>query len=463
MSIALVGFVLLAMSQGDLQGPSRIDAGVVPCPGILALSTGFTVGIRSPCPGQEWAMAFGLSGSDWEGVGTLTPDGGFVVAGFATGGDAWVVKLNASGTALWQKSYGGSGSDTVRDVDATTDGGFVLAGRLGSFGAWLLKLDATGTVILQKTFAGVGSEASSIDETSDGGFIVGGWSDSNGRDYWVLRVDSLGNLLWEATFGSPAEETLTSVQQTVDGGFILGGYAWTDTGGLFGGGKRDAWVIKVDAHGNLEWQKLLGTSGYDGALSILQTSDAGYVLAGNTGSYGSLKRLIMKLDANGEIQWQKTYGGSGDTFTDIQQTPDGGYIAAGRIEMGRKAGSGNPDFGIVKLDANGNIEWQKAYGGAGSDYATSVSVVPGNGYFVTGISSSFGESQDVWALRVDANGGLFGCGTSVAAGSLSPSTGTPRLKGINSVSTLAHPTSAVADGTAIATDLNLAVGTQCAA
>jgi uncharacterized delta-60 repeat protein len=259
----------------------------------------------------------------------------------------------------WQKTYGGSSDDWANSIQQTSDGGYIVAGGTNSFGAggggdfYIIKLDASGNKVWEKTYGGSSSDwASSIQQTSDGGYIVAGETSSFGAgngDFYIIKLDANGNKIWEKTYGGSSHDWASSIQQTSDGGYIVAGRT-----NSFGAGYDDFYIIKLDANGNKIWEKTYGGSSSDWAYSIQQTSDGGYIVAGETKSFGAGEYdcYIIKLDANGNKVWEKTYGGSSsDWANSIQQTTDGGYIVAGDTSS---FGAGSYDFYIIKLDANGN-------------------------------------------------------------------------------------------------------------
>ena len=381
----------------------------------------------------EWQKCLGGSSTDRANSIQQTSDGGYIVAGSIEsnngdvtgnhgGWDYWVVKLDSNGNIIWQKSLGGSGIDEAQSIQQTTDGGYIVAGisdsndgdvtdNHGYFNYWVVKLDASGNIIWQKSLGGSGiDEAQSIQQTTDGGYIVAGMSSSKngdvtgnhgGWDYWVVKLDASGNIIWQKSLGGTGEDYTFSIQQTSDTGYIVAGYSDFNDGDVTGNhGNGDYWVVKLDANGNIIWQKSLGGSSWDVANCIQPTGDGGYVVAGVsssndgdvTGNHGGWDYWVAKLDANGNIIWQKSLGGSGnDEAKSIQQTTDEGYIVAGvsYSNDGDVTGNhGNGDNWVVKLDANGNIIWQKSLGGSGNDVAQSIQQTTDGWYIVAGMSSS---------------------------------------------------------------------------
>ncbi|MCD4749124.1 MAG: hypothetical protein K8R59_07105, partial [Thermoanaerobaculales bacterium] len=219
---------------------------------------------------------------------------------------------SAYGELFWAKTYGGSESDFAYSIQKTNDTGFIVAGHTYTFGAgssdyWILKLDTNGVVEWQKTYGESSADyAGFIQQTNDGGYVVAGenWSYF---DCWVLKLDSSGTVEWQKVYGGSEQDRVNCIQQTTDGGYIVCGFTSS-----YGAGNADYWVLKLDSSGNIEWQKAYGRSDSDYARSIQQTSDGGYIVAGFIDAYGagSPDYWVLKLDSSGNIEWQKTYGGS---------------------------------------------------------------------------------------------------------------------------------------------------------
>jgi len=388
----------------------------------------------------EWVRTYGVGTGHWEYERAYsiqqTTDGGYIVAGM-TYSDVieeygmWVLKLDESGNVVWQKIYGvsdGIGGDTV-SIQQTADGGYILAGKLGSYvtyghDMWVLKLDENGNVVWQKTYGVSDTDeyAMSIQQTADGGYIVAGSfgfpTSGDGTflgylvfgDVWVLKLDESGNVVWQNTYGGSGEygEGATSIQQTTDGGYIVAGITVS-----FGAGECDMWVLKLDESGNVVWQKAYGGQNTEGAMSVRQTSDGGYIVAGATlFSFGAgvWDMLILKLDRNGNISWSKTYGGENWEYaTAIQQTTDGGYIVVGGTKTFDVNGYDNA--WLLKLDSSGNISWEKSYGATGDvDEGSFVRQTTDGGYIVAGGTMSFGvDAWDIWVLKINSSGEIPGC------------------------------------------------------
>jgi hypothetical protein len=346
----------------------------------------------------EWSKCFGGSALDTaeftaEAI-RQTPDGGYIVAGtsYSTdsdlaslfhhgGSDYWIVRIDIGGAIRWSINLGGSGLDEAHSIQQTSDGGYIVAGS-----------------------------SASPDEI--GGDVTG---NHGTYDYWVVTLDENGEIAWEKSLGGTGDDFAYSIQQTLDLGYIVAGSSTSRNGNVTGNhGGSDYWVVKLRANGNIEWQKSLGGTEADEARSIQQTSDGGYIVAGwsssifgeVTGNHGGSDYWVVKLNADGTIDWKECLGGTGDdNATFIQQTLDGGYIVAGwsfssgpaespELPNGNVSGHhGGSDYWVVKLGADGGILWQKCLGGAGLDNANAIYQASVGGYVVTG--SSFSDDGDV--------------------------------------------------------------------
>ncbi len=363
----------------------------------------------------SWANSYG--GTDGEAAFAVeqTSDLGYILVGhtwsFGAGrSDVWLLKLSASGTVEWQRTYGGAEDDEALSAHQTPDGGYIVAGYTASFGdpdydTWVLKLDSSGGIAWEYAY-GAGSQefASSVERTSDGGYILGGRTNSgaDAPDFWALKLDSNGVALWDRTYSLGADRRIESIHETSDNGYIL-------AGSTSSGGAPAAWVIKTDANGNIVWERT-----YDPGLGadveeIQVTSDGGYVLIAEalTGG-GDQDFWVLKLESDGDVEWESTYGGAGEEDAQpIRQTSDGGYIMAGET---RSFGAGGGDVWVVKLNQNGQIMWERTYGGTGDDEVTSLDQTTDGGYVIAGETTSFGAgATDIWVLKIDSTGNIRGC------------------------------------------------------
>jgi hypothetical protein len=376
--------------------------------GLALLLVGLGVGKSvAQAPSWEWVKTFGGSNDDWGSSVQQTSDGGFILVGYtasfgAGGPDVWLIKTDADGNKLWDRTFGGGGLDEGRSVQQTSDGGFIIVGYTASFGAgdvWLIKTDADGNKLWDRTFGGGNlDEGLSVQQTSDGGFIIVGYTASFGAgwaDVWLIKTDADGNKLWDRTFGGSDWDEGWSVQQTSDGGFIIVGYTVS-----FGAEWADVWLIKTDANGNKQWDRTFGGRYSDGGRSVQQTSDGGFILVGDTWSFGAGEAdvWLIKTDANGNKQWDRTFGGSeNDLGYSVQQTSDGGFIIVGATAS---FGAGGPDVWLIKTDANGNKQWDRTFGGRYSDGGRSVQQTSDGGFIIVGATRSVGAGDyDVLLIK----------------------------------------------------------------
>ena len=368
----------------------------------------------------QWAKTYGGTASDYPYSIKQTSDGGYIVAGMTWGFDAGVtnmliVKLSSEGDIEWQKTYGGSGEDGSWNtiIQETSDGGYIVATDTASFGAggkdvWILKLFSDGEIEWQKTYGTTEDDDArgGIRITSDGGYVVAGRTWISGYyDFWVLKLNSSGNIEWQKSYGGRGHQYADSVQQTSDGGYVVAGSSGYERYG--------SWIIKLSFEGNIEWQRTYGGEGrsYNYRCHIQQTSDGGYIVTDYSDLFGTgmYDFLVLKLNSSGDIEWQKTYGGSDDDFVavSIQQTSEGGYIVTG---ITSSFGAGGFDIWVLKLFSDGDIEWEKTYGSGNTEQPFSIQQTSDGGYIVAGYTSSGGQSTDMLILKISPDGNIEPCG-----------------------------------------------------
>jgi hypothetical protein len=252
---------------------------------------------------------------------------------------------------LWTRTYGGSGNDYGCSVQQTSDGGYIITGYTASFGAggsdvWLIKTDALGDTTWTKTFGGGGDDRGySVQQTTDGGYVVSG---SKLDSVYLIKTDSTGNTLWTKTYKGSFEDCGFSVKQTTDGGYIIAGH-------------RGLWLIKTDSVGDTLWTKK--SWDLSCGCSVQKTIDNGYIVAGFKEAFPIAQTshiVVIKTDTLGDIQWRRTFGKLGyyNEGRSVQQTSDGGYIVAGYAD---EQGSCDGKTCLLKISASGDSLWMIKY------------------------------------------------------------------------------------------------------
>lgn len=312
-------------------------------------------------------------------------------------------------TPAWSKTYGGTNIDFGRSVIKTTDGGYAIGGYTYSSGAggadfYLVKTDSIGNVQWTKTYGGTTADmAYSVIQTRDGGYAITGQTNSygaGGYDFYLVKTDQNGNTQWIKTYGGTGNDAAYSVIQTSDNGYAVAGQTSS-----FGAGMNDVYFVKTDSSGNMQWSKTYGGTGNDYGYSLITTRDSGYAIAGDTNSSGAGGHdfYLIKTDSSGNMQWTKTYGGANtDIGYALIPTSDGGYAIAGQTNS---FGAGNFDMYLVKTNSTGNLQWSKTYGGAYADVGYSVIQTKEGGYAVGGYTYSFGAGDaDGYLVKTDSLG-----------------------------------------------------------
>ncbi len=310
---------------------------------------------------------------------------------------------------LWTRTYGGSDSDGSYSVEQTPDGGYIIAGQTWSFGAglydfWLLKLDSLGDTLWTYTYGGSGHDLDrSVQLTSDGGYILAGSSNSFGAgdfDIYLVKTDSLGHVLWTRTYGGGENDYGWCVCQASDGGYIIAAETHS-----FGAGLSDLYLVKTEANGDTVWTRTYGGIWWDWGDFVEQTSDGGYIITGGTHIIGqnTADVYLLKIDSLGDTLWTRIYGGGWwDWGECVQQTSDEGYIITGYTSS---FGAGLSDIYLLKTDSLGDLLWTRTYGGTNRDYGYSVRQTSDEGYIIAGWTASFGPgAEDVYLVKIDSLG-----------------------------------------------------------
>ncbi len=384
----------------------------------------------------EWQKSLGGTGDDIASSIIQTSDGGYIVTGYTSSDDGdvtglhgllsddyWVVKLTSTGTISWQKCYGGGGSERATAIQQTTDGGYIVAGYSNS--------PVSGDITVHHGL----------------------------DDIWVIKITSTGALTWEKSFGGTGVDVANAIQQTTDGGYIVAGYSDATNGDVTGNhGFTDFWVVKINSSGVITWQKSLGGTDEDRAMSVVQAADGGYVVVGQTqtnnngdvsGKHALIDAWVVKLNSSGSLQWQKCLGGGfNDIAASVIQASDGNFIIAGQTNStdGDIAGShGANEFWVVKVSSSGGLTWQKCYGGFMDEWAKSIQEVAPNSYIVCGLTySTDGDvsghhgGQDMWIAKLGGTAAVNSVNATDIVISPNPATNSVTVSGIDKVTIRAY-------------------------
>ncbi len=328
----------------------------------------------------------------------------------------WTV-LTAQALAQYRigfvRNHGGAGNEEARDVDELPNGDLLVAGWTTSFGhgsndLYLTKWSSGGDLLWTQTYGGTGQDGYEwvgLQVTSDGGSVLCGESNSSpalSRDFYVVRTDGDGNVLWQRDYGGADEERPRDLRQTRDGGFIIVGFTRS-----YGQGPASYYVVKTDPNGNVAWDGSYGGYAIDDAHSVDVLKDGGYVVAGYTTSFGSgpADIYVVRLDEDGEIVWEHTYGGAGSEgvaeYVRIREIADGGF---GIASFTTSSGHGGKDAYFVKTDPAGNVLWTRTYGGTGNDDARDFVPLPEGGFALVGYTYSWGQSGDLFLIVTNSSG-----------------------------------------------------------
>jgi hypothetical protein len=344
---------------------------------------------------------FGSSFFDFGSSVQQTRDTGYIIAGitdlYDTLGDICLIKLDSSGDTLWTKIIGNTGQDYSNDVFQTFDNGYVIVGETKSFGTssldLLIKTDSVGNIIWTKTYSG--NKSRSIIQTPDSGFIFTG--ESAGGDCSLRKVNRNGDLVWAKDFGGASQlDEGFDLKQTSDGGFIIVGVTYSFPLSSY----NNVYLIKTDGMGNLLWSKSYGGNSWEFGFSVNETHDGGYILSGNTYSFGIYSRsgYIIKTDTIGNIVWSKVLSGVGE-FTSIMESVNGGYIAIGDYSLF------DQDYCILKIDSLGSLIWISRIGGSLQENCYASAQTFDGGFILLGLTKSFGFGDwDMYLVKTDTIG-----------------------------------------------------------
>lgn len=401
---------------------------------------------------KEWDLCLGGRYDDFATCIIKSQYGGYLSAGafmnenvvagnsyFKT--DGFINKITENGILEWSITYGGEDTDQLNSADETADGGYIFAGftysndgdvsgNHGGSDVWVVKTNYAGDFEWQKCFGGINDDfAEKIVRTIDNGFIIVGYTESNSddvlgnhgkSDVWVVKLDSDGNMIWQKCLGGSENDLAYDIKQMVDGSYILVGKSASDDGDI----TRhitgdDVWIVKLDAVGEIIWQKTYGTIGTEALYSVSVNDEGGFYVVGRSNSHGNdfeghfgyIDIIAIKLDQNGNMIWQKCFGGKmDDTALSVKTTVDNGLIIAGTSESRNgnvTDNKGEKDFWILKLVSTGEIQWKKSFGGSDREEAYEILQTEDYGFVVAGMTrSSDGDVSedpgigDAWIIKL---------------------------------------------------------------
>ncbi len=405
---------------------------------------------QKECVIPLWSKNFGGSANEQANTAIHTSDGSLLVAGYSNSPDGdpannfgnrdyWLLKLDSAGNILWEKNYGGSANEIAKSVlelpggdllllgsSSSTDG--QVAGNHGQEDVWILRLGPSGNAIWARCFGGSGNESAEKIIPVPGGFVVAGYTQSTDGDllqnqgdfdYWIFKIDDNGNLLWSKTYGGSLADWAYSPSLADNGNLLIAGSSFSDDGDITGNiGFYDYWVLKLSPDGNLIWARNYGGPFEERAYNSVATPDGGCIITGTTlsgsgdvpGNNGSYDCWILRLNSDGNVVWTKTYGGAQeDRAFGIAEAEDG-FLVSGFTSS--QSGDVSNNYGIkdgwlIKLGEDGNLVWEKNFGGSQDDRFYATGVIPGDGFFAAGSSLSEDTDlpgnkgqRDLWVIRL---------------------------------------------------------------
>ena len=408
-----------------------------------------------------WQKSLGGSAFDYGKSVEQTSDGGYIIAGYASSNngditnpkgsyDYWIVKLNENGSMIWQKSFGGSNQDVANCISETSDGGFIIAGYTISHDGdvsspistsgyykdyWLVKLSSSGSIQWEKSYGGSDQDiANYVTQTSDGGYIVCGNTESNDNgidnysayaDGWILRLNSTGGTIWAKNYGGTLDDDLKYITELSNGRIIaVGSSKSNDNDVSSNNGENDAWVLKLTSSGTVDWSNLYGGDKNDVANSAIVLYDGTVIFAGNSESAnggfvqaGNGDYIIGSIGPNGTTNWLKSYGGTAvDNAYSICKKADGNFVIAGSSKSNNgtvQANKGAMDFWLLEINSAGDTIWTQNYGGTLDDVAYNIKQTDDKGFIITGSSNSTNGDitasnggQDYWVVKLSAFVGI---------------------------------------------------------
>ena len=372
-------------------------------------------GVMAACSsGGLWTKTYGGPSADGGRSLCSTEEGTYVVAGytssFGSGAtDMYAMNIDETGGVLWSNAYGGAGWEYGYGMCPAHDGGYLLTGYSTSFGdgskdVFVVKIDENGNEDWMQTYGGIGLDVGMSVCQTDEGYLVAGYTESFGageNDMYVIGIDQTGAVLWEKQLGGTAAELGYEIQKTSDGNFVLVGASGSDRANY------DVYLAKIAANGDLLWENFYGAPGNDGGYdrghAVIETSDGGFAIVGESNYGDALNMLVVKTDAEGEQVWVQVYGERlHDHGSDIIQTADGNYVICGRADNSTK---GSNNMFLLKIDTNGQELWRNIIAMSGNEWGITLAETTSEDLIIVGHTNSFGQGQyDILVMKTDSDG-----------------------------------------------------------
>jgi len=377
-----------------------------------------------PSAGQtSWTKTYGGTYDDLFYSVKQDSEGGFIATGvtysYGSQGQVYILRTDSLGNQAWTKARGGSGDDAGQSVLQTDDGGFLVAGWTKSYGSgtptyanvYLIKTNLSGDTLWTKNYGGTDEDCGyGLQKTADGGFIIAGSTKSTGageEDMYCIKTDSTGDTIWTRAYGGAASDKAQAIACASTGGYLLAGNTFS-----FGPGTPDSsngYLVRIDDNGDTLWTRSFGNTGNDGFHGVCAVPGGGFVAVGwSSGSGLSVDLFMVRIDDNGDSLWTKRIGGTGhDDGFGIESTPDGGFAIGGFTDS---YGAGGLDVYLVKTDSAGEIQWTKTFGGTQWDFGQSIGATADGGVIMGGFTYSFGTGTpthcNAYLIKTDPNGNV---------------------------------------------------------
>jgi hypothetical protein len=342
-----------------------------------------------------------------------TSGGGYLITAMeenATPGDTNIVMVKAdhTGDTTWTKTIGGSQPEYAYTTIPTSDGNYFVIGYTLSYGAggsdsYLIKMNGSGDVLWTKTYGGIGDdEGKDIVPTADGNYVIVGRSESTSlgnHQIYLMKIDLSGAVIWTKYYGGSSYETARSVRECPDGGFIIVGQTLS-----YGPSNGNIFMVRTNSSGDTIWTKTYGGSNIDDGNAVVANPDGTFIIAAETNSFGAgdFDIQIFKADSNGNMVWNKYYGGDKkDVSKRLEPVSSGGYIVSG---ISRSFGWVDPQMWLLRINSAGDTLWTRDFGSYNHEHCYSAKPTPDGGFMAVGHSKSYGPTMKIMFVKLDSQG-----------------------------------------------------------